>query len=158
MDEDAILAQFLSNEEFAKSDLFNKYLKSFVAVEDAATKRIICFKATSAGAIPVPKTYEEALASPWALKWKEAMQAEIAGRASHLSTPSQLAFYEAVGSAGPDAMYVRAIYWAFATMSGTGYGDVVSISLGETIYATLAMSVGTSFFLFTVFLVIESRK
>jgi hypothetical protein len=77
MDEDAILAQFLSAEEFSKSELFSKYLKSFVAVEDTATKRIICFKATSGGPIPVPKTYEEAMASPWAVKWKEAMQNEI---------------------------------------------------------------------------------
>jgi hypothetical protein len=40
-----------------------------------------------------------------------AMQAEVAGKASHLSTPGQLAFYEAVGSVGPEAMYARAIYW-----------------------------------------------
>ena len=35
-------------------------------------------------------------------------------------------------------------------MSGVGYGDIVAVSMGETIYVTLSMSVGTSFFLFTV--------
>jgi hypothetical protein len=39
-----------------------------VAVEDTATKRIICFKATSGGPIPVPKTYEEAWQVTWSSK------------------------------------------------------------------------------------------
>lgn len=81
---------------------------------------------------------------------KIAVASEIAGRPSHLSAPAALQFYEHIESAGVGARYARAIYWAFITMSGVGYGDVTPVSIGEAMYVSVAAAVGTSFFLLTV--------
>lgn len=42
--------------------------------------------------------------------------------------------------------YVTALYWAFATMTSVGYGDVVAISVGEKFAAILCMIVGVTIF------------
>ena len=38
--------------------------------------------------------------------------------------------------------YILSLYWAAATMSSTGYGDVRAHLPGERVYALLAMMVG----------------
>jgi hypothetical protein len=52
-------------------------IESFCA--DAEALHVTCFYINGADSIPIPNTYEEAMASPWSAKWKEAMDKEIAG-------------------------------------------------------------------------------
>lgn len=82
-----------------------------------------------------------------------ARQAEVAGGAivpiSHLSTSQALEFYVRNGH-GVNAQYMRGIYWALMTMSGVGFGDIVPLTMGETIFTCFAFVIGTSLFLYTV--------
>lgn len=40
------------------------------------------------------------------------------------------------------AGYIRAIYWAMISITTVGYGDIVAVSLSETLYATIAILIG----------------
>ncbi|GMH45876.1 hypothetical protein BSKO_13839 [Bryopsis sp. KO-2023] len=42
--------------------------------------------------------------------------------------------------------YVSALYWAFATMTSVGYGDVVAITVAEKIMAIICMIIGVTVF------------
>ena len=46
--------------------------------------------------------------------------------------------------------YVYAVYWATATISTVGYGDVVAVSVNERIYNVLVFLVGTSVYAMAV--------
>jgi CRP-like cAMP-binding protein len=47
---------------------------------------------------------------------------------------------------GGDGRYVTSIYWAFTTISTVGYGDVIPVTMGEKIFACVAMMIGAGLY------------
>ncbi len=47
-------------------------------------------------------------------------------------------------------MYVKAIYWAFSTLTTVGYGDIVAKSVAQMLYACVVQLAGVGFFGFIV--------
>ena len=49
-----------------------------------------------------------------------------------------------------DEKYIAALYWAFATMTTVGYGDIYPISINEKLFAMAAMLVSCGVFAYVV--------